>query len=390
MSLMLLRPQRLVSGASDAAVPFGSPIDITDALIASNGSNVFDGLRIENTSYSADNGAAIYVTTSQPVIIQNCILKAQKYCISSLTNGSNITVRNNIGVVKNTTQAGQPAHRFLNLGQPLSVVCENNTMIGGGILLSGNSTSTGRTATIRYNRMLNVDGRLSDGAGGYVFERGNVANTYFQAKQFLQIDTVDLSSAEVAWNEIVNDPFVSRPEDVFNLTNATGVVGVPVNIHDNYIQGGCPSRPYDIGYSGCGFLTENATNYINFDDNQVVGYANCGFGIYAGSNINVRRNRFVSAGNVNGKAIYARNRAGYSTGGGSQYIVIEDNGWSWVGAGGTQAGLYITNSGNTGNVETGTYSLGATTTEASEAAEWDYWLAKVAAAGVQLGSSLAV
>ena len=40
--------------------------------------------------------------------------------------------------------------------------------------------------------------------------------------------------------------------------------------------------------------------------------------------------------------------------------------------------------GNTGNVNTGWTSLGASTTEAHEAAEWEYWRAKVAAAGSTL------
>lgn len=387
---LLSRPSRTITAG--AALVFGSPIDITDALIASNGGPVFDGLVIENTSYSANNGAAIYVTSSQAVTIQNCTLKAQKYCISSLTNGSNITVRNSIGVVKNTTQAGQPAQRFLNLGQPASVVCENNTMIGGGILLSGNSTATGRIAVIRYNRMINVDGRLSDGAGGYVYERGNVANVYFQAKQFIQVNTVTLDGgSEIAWNEIINDPFVSRPEDTMNFTNGAGVSGAPIRVHDNYIQGGCPTTPYVSTYSGCGFLTENTSNWIDFDDNQVVGYDNIGAHSAGGIHQNWRRNRLVSAGNVFGRAMASRNRAMYIGSGSATYIVVDDTVWSWNNAASAQAGIgWNGNTGNTGNSETGTVALGGPTTEAHEAAELAIWRAKVAAAGVTIGSTLAV
>ncbi len=60
---LLSRPSRTITAG--AALVFGSPIDITDALIASNGGPVFDGLVIENTSYSANNGAAIYVLNAK-------------------------------------------------------------------------------------------------------------------------------------------------------------------------------------------------------------------------------------------------------------------------------------------------------------------------------------
>jgi len=372
------------------APSFSAPITIDAAAITANGSNVFTG-NWANDSYSDNSGAAVLVTTTQPVILDSCRFRAQKYCISSLTDGSNITVRNSVGVVRNTTQAGQPAHRFLNLGNPASVVCENNTMVGGGILLAGNpSSGSVSLVRIRYNRMRNVDGRLSDGAGGFVLERANVANVYFQAKQFLQVNVGSFLDGEIAWNEVVNDPFVSRPEDNFNITSCVGTVGTPVRFHDNFVRGGCPSRPYDAQWSGTGLVVEGATQYLDIDDNQVIGVANIGIGLAGGSNINVRRNRLVSAGNAYGRAMLARNRAAYSTDAGATYIVLQDNAYSWMDASNNQAGLYITNGGNTGNVNTGWTSLGAPTTEAHEAAEWEYWRAKVAAAGVRIGSTLAV
>ncbi len=375
------------------APTFSAPITIDPAAITANGSKGFTG-NWANDSYSANNGAAVYVATTQQVIFDSCRFMAQKYCISSLSDGSNITVRNSVGVVRNTTQAGQPAHRFLNLGQPASVVCENNTMVGGGILLAGNpSSGSVSLVRIRYNRMRNVDGRLSDGAGGFVLERANVSNVYFQAKQFLQVNIGTFLDAEIAWNEVVNDPFVSRPEDNFNITSCIGTVGTPVRFHDNFVRGGCPSRPYDVtAWSGTGFAVEGATTkYLDIDDNQVIGVANIGIGIAeCDSYINVRRNRLVSAGNAYGRAMLARNRAASSTDAGATYIVWQDNAYSWVDAGGAQVGLWITNAGNTGNVNTGWTSLGSPTTEAHEAAEWAYWRAKVAAAGVRLGSTLAV
>jgi hypothetical protein len=373
-----------------AAPVYSAPLLIDNAAITANGSNVFTG-NWENASYSANNGAAVYVSTTQAVVIQNSRFKAQKYCVSSLTNGSNVTVRNCIGVVNNTTQASQPRQRFLNLGQPATVVCENNTMVGGGILLQDNATGGTTLVRILYNKAINIDGRLSDGAGGYVFEVANNANIFFQAKQFLQINGLTGSNVEVAWNAIGNEPYVSRPEDVFNFYDAAGTVGSPMQIHDNFIYGGWPSRPHEITWSGCGFLVEQSVEvaqYINIDDNQVVGIGNAGIGINTCNHINIRRNRLVSAGNVEGRQIKSRNRAAYSTGASSTYIVWQNNGFSWVDASNVQQGLYITNAGNAGNSNTGWYSLGATTLEANEQAEVALWKAKLAARRLTLGSSL--
>ena len=326
MSLMLLRPNRLVAGAANAAPAYASPINITDALISSNGSNVFDGLVIENTSYSSNNGAAIYVTASQPVIIQNCILKAQKYCVSSLTNGSNVTVRNNLLLVRNTTQQGQPCHRALNIEQGSTIVCENNTIIGGGIYVYQQSSSGGglTTCRIRYNRALNIDGRLSDGAGGYVFERANTANTYFQAKQFVQMNDVrGATGVDIGWNEVINDPFISRPEDVINIYGSSGVSGDPIRVHDNFIMGGWPSRPYDVYYSGGGIICDKgtatdwtdeatvATKWIDIDDNQVAGLVQHGISAPYANNVNARRNRIICPNKLRGQTVLAANVGAY-------------------------------------------------------------------------------
>lgn len=306
------------------ALVFAAPIDITDALIASRGSAVFDGLVIENTSYSANNGAAIYVTSSQTVTIQNCIIKAQKYCINSLTNGSNLIVRNNIGVVKNTTQAGQPAHRFLNIDQGATIVCENNTMIGGGVYVYQQATGGMTECRVRFNKARNIDGRLSDGAGGTVFERANTANVYFQAKQFIQMNDVrGATGVDIGWNEVINDPLISRPEDVINIYGSSGVSGDPIRVHDNYLRGGWPSRPFDVYYSGGGIICDkgtatdwtdgatNATAWIDIDDNQIVGLVQHGISAPYANNVNARRNRIICPNKLQGRTILAANVGAY-------------------------------------------------------------------------------
>lgn len=354
---LLIRPRVPVPGASTAAPAWGSPININDALIASNGSNVFDGLWIENTSYTSNSGACILVTTTQPVIIQNCVLKAQKYCVDSTLNGNNVTVRNCIGLVRNTTQANQPCHRFLNIESGATIVCENNTMIGGGIYVYQQASSGGLTlCSIRFNVARNIDGRLSDGAGGYVFERANTANVYFQAKQFLQMNDVrGATNVEVAWNQVENDPFVSRPEDNINIYGSSGTAGSPINIHDNFISGGWPTRPFDIYYSGGGIICDKgtatdwtdeatvATKYVNIDDNQVVGLVQHGISAPYGNHINARRNRIICPNKLRGTTILSANVGAYIGGalvasvrGFTNNLVWDSNVIGCVNAGGSQ------------------------------------------------------
>lgn len=386
MSLVCAR-RTVVPGA---ATTVNAAINVTDALISSRGSNVFEGAWA-NPDFTANNGAAIYVTTTQPVIIQNSLLAGQQHCVRSLVTGTQITVRNCVGVVRDTMQAGQCAGRFLSLWEPGTVVCENNTMIGGGVLVSGAGINTTTALSIRYNRARNILGSFSDGVGGYVLERANIPNLYWTARQFCQITgTVLPNGGEVAWNEIENEMFFSRPEDSINLSNAIAAAGAWLRIHDNYIRGGSCTRPADVTYSGGGIVTENSTRYVAINDNQVVGYNNIGGGIAGGSDIEVKRNRWVSASKVQGRDMLSRNRAWADTSAGSTNIVYEDNGYAWVGAGGANQGIYIGTPGRSGCSETGTFVIAASPTEVTETAERAYWLAKVAAAGVRIGSTLAV
>lgn len=390
--MMLLTRGVRVAPARLIAPSWSAPSVIDDAAVTANGSNVFSG-NWRNTSYSSNGGAALRITATQPVIIENSRFEFQRYGIQNLVNGGNLTVRNCLFYGRNTTQAGSATDRSIDIAVPASLVIENNTMIGAGILVNqvpaSGSTSLVR---VRYNRVLNIDGRLSDGAGGYVFERSNEdgESVYYTSRQFFQVNYGLFDDIDVSWNEVVNSPFVSRVEDTISLINAAGRVAKHINIHDNFIFGGSPTRPYDITFSGCGITLEGTTQYVDIDDNQVVGYDNTGIGLASGSNVNIRRNRLVSWGRAYSKAMLGRNRPGVSRGAGSQYVVISDNGTSWMDSDDAQAVWYITNGGNTGNSETGTYSLsgGGPTTAAHESAEWAAWIAKKTAAGVVCGSNL--
>jgi hypothetical protein len=89
----------------------------------------------------------------------------------------------------------------------------------GGIELDQflGSTSTGDRIAVRYNTAENIDGRKSDGAGGYLTfnERTSKSDGHTEAGyedvQFVQVsNVVNNPSIEIAWNRVVNEPGMSR------------------------------------------------------------------------------------------------------------------------------------------------------------------------------------
>ena len=82
---------------------------------------------------------------------------------------------------------------------------------------------------------LNIDGRRSDGAGGY-------RNYYLLLRQFFQWDHVqNVPGVEVAWNEIIHEPGKTGVEDNISLYISKGTPCCPIEIHDNYIDGNSPA-----------------------------------------------------------------------------------------------------------------------------------------------------
>lgn len=411
MSLNLL----LMSSRLIAAPPivYDAPITITDALIAARGSNVFEG-NWEQQSW-ADNpggngqGATIVIKTTQPVILRKSRLKARRYCIHWDVGTIDLTLDNCVLECVNPMQYGEASGPAMNIIGPKNLVVEHCTFIGGGGIQLSETPAGGAFVRIRYNRALNIDGRMSDGSGGYVFEQSN-STAYFKSRQFLQLrGNIVIADGEAAWNEVVNDPFISRREDAFSVFGGSGVPGKPFWIHDNAVKGGASPRPYDNGYSGAGFMVEDAravvtdtsvAQYVDIDDNHVIGASNVGLGFVGTgvSHVRARRNRFVSCGRINGQPVLAAGMNSpinvYENNGstGPTYAVLEDNGYSWRRDATSEQfnGPWFPVIGNTGNSNTGGYVIAATTDEALEAAEWAAWVAKKAAAGVVCGSMLAV
>jgi hypothetical protein len=246
------------------------------------------------------------------VIIEDLTLRGSGHLIQSHYQRANVTIRNVRAYGENPNVAGKSAGRFANLEGAQNVVIENcyleNT---AGIYLldfKGGNGGNGdaNTIKIRRNRAKNIDGRKSDGKGGYQPGGEGAANLV----QFVQFDKVrGLRDVEIAWNEVINEPGKSRVEDVISIYLSSGTKDSPIKIHDNFLRGAYPADPASEGFSGGGIMLADGVSkagpagdsaFVEAFDNQVLDTTNYGVAISAGHDCSFYRNRIVSAGVLEG------------------------------------------------------------------------------------------
>ncbi len=248
---------------------------------------------------------AVTVATTAPVIIENAHIRSGGSLIKTTLAGSNLTVRNSLGVAANAAVKGQPNGVFLEVASPTRLDVENNYIENtqGGVIVHGyaGNRDGGQTIVIRANRARNLNGMLSDGNGGYLPAEG----TNRAPARFIQFDSVQaVPGIDVGWNEVINYPGQSLVDDNIDLYRSGGTPNQPLEIHDTYIQGAYPYKAAQDAYTGGGIKTDakagdNAQEVPAFNsihDNQVVGTVNYGIAFTAGHDNVAANNRVVSSG----------------------------------------------------------------------------------------------
>jgi hypothetical protein len=240
--------------------------------------------------------AAVEIRTSEPVIIENSNIRGAGYLIKSWGHAANITVRNTKGYGLTPTPwiLYEKPRRFLIVNDFRHVVIENCYMEQTAGIYIGDAyvgdSSPDNTIKIRYNVARNIDGRIYDG--------------WYRA-QFVQFNFRNpIQHAEIAWNEVINEPDNSLVEDNINLSNSRGTSASPIRIHNNYIQGAYPIPANSKEYSGGGIIADSwyedgmgepkevATAYVQVYDNQTVNLGNYNYAIAGGNNRAVNAARF--------------------------------------------------------------------------------------------------
>jgi hypothetical protein len=281
------------------------------------------------------NTPAITISTTEPVIIENSQIRSRGHLISTAVKNTDITIKNSFGIGLNPNEWGKYAGRFFNGRLVKRALIENNFFEGTSGIYFVNYGGDGTlqdTYKIRYNKVKNIDGRKSNGNGGYLdYNTRRKLNPDglgeredgFKSVQFIQLNQVrDIPDVEIAWNEIINEAYKSRVEDNINIFRSTGTANNPILIHNNFIFGAYSIKPelggkfndgkyeYSWKYTGGGILCgdgsgndiNNLPAHVRVYENQVISTSNYGIAIFSGNNIQYYHNRILSSGYLeNGK-----------------------------------------------------------------------------------------
>lgn len=287
-------------------------LTVDDAWVKKNGSVVsgtFEGTVLQ---------AAITIVTTKSVTVTKARVRGPGDLIK-IGRGASVKVSNTIGSSTNPNVSGTQKGAFVTATAPASLGVQNCTVSGMrfGVLVTGFSGRGAQTVSITQNIFNNIDGRPSDGKGGYDRENVNVR------AHAIQLNGVQhVPGMEIAWNQIMQQPFQGQVNDTINIYSSSGLKSSHLNIHDNYIQGALPRSPDGSGfaYSGGGIITDGkaadtadtATAWVDIYNNQVTQTANYGIATAAGHDNTVYGNRVVSAGKLANGPIYAtRSAPGY-------------------------------------------------------------------------------
>lgn len=263
---------------------------------------------------------AVRIATTAPVTIQNSVIASRGQGIawaggtfSKYSTGStNTTIVNNRLYGLNPDIDAVAKGRAIDLQYSQSTVIEHNTLIGtAGIYVNEFWGAAPNAMTVRYNKAINIDGRVSSGTGTYrttlnrysptVGSDGSGPDGGAAWVQFMQLNnSKDRPNVEIAWNRVVNEPRNSRVEDNINISGSSGTASAPIRIHHNLIYGAYGTDPAHP-YSGGGILLGDgctASDYQSAYNNTVLETSNYGMAVANGNNKSIADNTIYGVGKL--------------------------------------------------------------------------------------------
>jgi hypothetical protein len=352
-----------VTGATGPSVP-SAPITITQ------------GGTYSGHWRSTSSTPAVRISTAQPVIIENSIVEStatgvNDHLLSQSGSAANL-------IIRRTKFIGPNA--FPGAGYGRAIRCENFKSVrveNCDILRTGGIyfliPAAAPSIYVGKNKMRNIQG---DAGGG--------------KRQFLQCNGIQGGTVLAEWNEILNTFGESVSEDVFSIFNTSNAT-----LRNNYIHG-CYPVSLTGGHQGTGILLADVQGSNNLaHDNQVISGVNGGIGAFGTNNV-VRNNRIISDGRNPAGQLFSAANVGlicYQFGNypAPSNVRFYDNYIGWMrynGGNPSRNDNYTPLAANNvvaDNEWVGGTHNGRAVTKADEDAEWAFWLAKVAAAGVTIG-----
>src|SRR5438105_2528909 len=225
-----------IANALDFAVlasSYGAQIQFSPPLLITRGGTYSGAWQSTSVTLPATR-----VHTTEPVIIENSVVKGRGPLIVSDYDHTDITIRNTRGYALNPNVAGQSAGRFFDADLFDRAVLEHNYLQGtSGIVLRDFAGDRSADTTIRItnNVALNIDGRRSDGLGGYfdfntrTSKIDGHSEDGFDDVQFFQLgNCADVANVNIAWNQVTNEPGNSRVEDNISIYKSSGTSNSPI------------------------------------------------------------------------------------------------------------------------------------------------------------------
>jgi hypothetical protein len=300
----------LPANALPPALAYGPPLQITTG-----------GTYSGNWESQDPSVPAVLVNTTDLVVIENCTIQSRSDLIKTGPPGTHVTVRNCAGYGLDPLVAGKQRGDFYFGWRVGSLTLEHNYIeaTNFGVVLYGSDGTNGwqpdGPLVVRFNQAKNLDGAPSDGKGGRILT-GAPSNGSDWGNHFVVLaDYQNVQAAEIAWNEIFSEPAISWMGDQILIYSSFGSPSTPIQIHDNYIQGGYPDPPTATLYYSCGITMDGraqspfntsgsldtaatATAYVKIHDNQIVSHALCGISLGVGHDNEAYSNRVVSSGQL--------------------------------------------------------------------------------------------
>ena len=347
-----------------------------------------------NTAMGWDS-YAVKIATQEPVILQNCHLAGPGILINARYASANLTVRNCSFHGYAPIVDNQPRGRAIDMTTFKNIVVENNYFENTGTPVAaidyrGNGTTD--TIKVRFNRVRNINGKYRNSD----VEEHNMFQNFVSVQGF----TYNPPNAEIGWNDVINEPGKSASEDLINFHRSGGQPGSWFKVHDNFMRGSYHPNPYDGNGSGGGVQIDgedNATaSNIEVYGNTIMQIMNGGMGAAAGSNVYMHHNRVISSGKDSAGTWWLGSHAAvwifdfYHTSPSMSNIRIEQNvfGWAHQGAQSQLTGekdRFDYDSNLLNGIQNNTELPAGAITEATQNNEYQMYLNKVSAAGVNIG-----
>ncbi len=265
---------------TEPAVNYSGPITITRG-----------GTYSGDWQSSDPSVAAVSIRTTEPVVIENCKVRgpgnliASRFSDSDGFPGVDVTIRNCVGIGNGSLDVARGNGHFFIGVWPRRVVIENNHFAStSGIWVIGDKQQ-GAVSALRM-----VNNRVRNVTGGH----NAVAITEVSSPP----------GTEVAWNEVINEPFVSYQEDVILTYRLVASATDPARVHSNFIDGAYSRNPRtDVSFGSginAGDSSDSLTGnrFVHAYDNHVVRAVNVGMFIAAGADNLLYGNRVLRSGRL--------------------------------------------------------------------------------------------